>query len=95
MDKLLIDEHISLNSTFSEALEAMRGYKCWSVSTLISYQKDVMHFEEYLCEMNMKCSLQNGKLHLIQKWIKKQRDEEVAYTTIKRRIASLSSIFSF
>ncbi|MGG3493128.1 hypothetical protein ABES19_25400, partial [Brevibacillus choshinensis] len=65
LDTFLIDEHISLHSTFSEALEAMRGYKCWSESTLMSYRKDVMHFEEYLCEMNLKCSLQNGKLHLI------------------------------
>ncbi|KMZ40804.1 hypothetical protein AC624_06740 [Bacillus sp. FJAT-27238] len=53
-----------------------------------------MHFEEFLYKLDLNCILQNGKLHLIQKWIKQQREDGVAYS-IKRRIASLSSIFSF
>lgn len=95
VDPFLIDEQISSNSTISEALEAMQEYKCWSESAITSYRKDVMHFEEFLCEINMNCSLLNGKIHLIQKWIEKQHEEDVAYSTIKRRIAPLSSIFSF
>ncbi|WP_170207331.1 site-specific integrase [Brevibacillus formosus] len=57
-------------------------------ATITSYRKDVMHFEEFLCEISMNCSLLNGKIHLIQKWIKKQHKEDVAYSTIKRRITS-------
>lgn len=91
----VIEEQIGLQSTISEALEAMREYKCWSDSTFSSYCKDVIHFEEFLSQMKLDPVLQNGKLHFIQKWIKAQREEGVASTTIKRRIASLSSIFSF
>ncbi|SFK90890.1 tyrosine-type recombinase/integrase [Brevibacillus centrosporus] len=90
-----IEEHIHRKSTISEALEAMSDYKCWSNSTLSSYRIDVMHFEHFLNDMEMDGFLENGRLHFVQKWIKYQRDEGVSNSTIRRRIASLSSIYSF
>jgi site-specific recombinase XerD len=90
-----IEDKITPLSTIHTSLQAMKEYKCWSDSTYMCYRKDVSHFEDFLYEMNLDPILQNGKLHIIQKWIKHQREEGISATTIKRRIASLSSIFSF
>ncbi|MGC5328180.1 tyrosine-type recombinase/integrase [Brevibacillus sp. SYSU BS000544] len=93
--KISIEEKINLKSTIAEALEAMKDYKNWSNSTFICYQNDVLLYEDFLHENRIEPILENGKLHLIQRWIKNQRDRGVSSTTIKRRIASLSSVFSF
>ncbi|UED72182.1 tyrosine-type recombinase/integrase [Brevibacillus sp. DP1.3A] len=93
--KTSIEERIFLGSTITEALEGMRDYKNWSETTFICYQNDVIQFEEFLSDCNLDPNLENCKLHHIQRWIKSLRDNGVASSTIKRRIASLSSIFSF
>ncbi|MET3289323.1 UNVERIFIED_CONTAM: site-specific recombinase XerD [Brevibacillus sp. OAP136] len=90
-----IEEQITSQSSIREALEAMTDYKCWSESTLAGYRNDVSHFEAFLYDLQHEPLLSNGKLHLIQKWIKQQREQGVSRTTIKRRTASLSSVFSF
>lgn len=95
VEKSSIEELISQTSTILEAFEGMKDYKNWTDSTLMSYRNDVIHFEEFLCDLKLDPTLHNGKLHIVQRWIKKQQDEGTAFATIKRRIASLSSIYSF
>ncbi|WGV57395.1 site-specific integrase [Brevibacillus brevis] len=73
----------------------MSMYKTWTESTIMSYKKDVENFEEYLIKLDIEPIISNGKLHVIQKWVKDLKEAGVAFTTIKRRLASLSSIVEF
>lgn len=91
-----IEQLITTKSTLIEALETMKEYKYWSDSTLSSYQHDVQEFENFLCDIGLNPFLENGRLDYVQKWIKKQKEEErISVSTIKRRIAALSSLYSF
>lgn len=88
-----IEQLITTKSTLIEALETMKEYKFWSDSTLSSYQHDVQEFENFLCDIGLNPYLENGRLDYVQKWIKKE-EERVSVSTIKRRIAALSSLYS-
>lgn len=88
-------ETISKSSSFQDSLAVMSMYKTWTESTIMSYKKDVENFEEYLIKLDIEPIISNGKLHVIQKWVKDLKEAGVAFTTIKRRLASLSSIVEF
>jgi site-specific recombinase XerD len=73
----------------------MKEFRAWSESTFQSYKKDVQAYEHYIWDAGLEPLLENARLHIIQKWIKMQLDNQVAIATVRRRIASLSSIYSF
>jgi integrase/recombinase XerD len=77
------------------ALGEMREYRTWSENTYQSYVKDSDSFEDFSLEEGFEPLLGNTSLHHVNKWIKYSKENGVAYATIKRRIASLSSVFNF
>ncbi|GAB3805056.1 tyrosine-type recombinase/integrase [Virgibacillus kimchii] len=91
-----ITEKIKKESThITEALEEMTIHQDWSNSTIESYRNDVKKFEAYLMEMNIEPTLENGEsLNFVTGWKKQQRENGVSNNTIRRRMASLASIFS-
>lgn len=70
-------------------------YRYWAESTRSCYKADVRAFEEFMFDNNLDVNLGNVRIHIVQKWINHQRNKEVSIGTIKRRVASLSSIFEF
>ncbi|QGM30143.1 tyrosine-type recombinase/integrase [Bacillus sp. N3536] len=83
------------SSSIRESLYVMKPFRNWSESTFQSYLCDVNAYERYCLKHKIEPTLDQTKLHLIQKWIREQGEEKVSYATIKRRIASLSSITEF
>ncbi|ALC85577.1 hypothetical protein AM499_06890 [Bacillus sp. FJAT-22090] len=82
-------------SLFRESLHLMKPFRNWSETTFQSYLNDVHAYEKYCLNQKIEPTLGQTKLHFIQKWIKDQGEEKISYATIKRRIASLSSITEF
>ena len=92
--KTITDEiFIHPSSLIRDSLNWMKPYRNWSESTFNSYLNDVKAFEKYCISQKIEPKLNQIKLHFIQKWIKDQINENISFSTIKRRIASLSSIF--
>lgn len=91
-----ITECVNVDTHLSDALRHMAEYRYWSGTTLGNYVNDVTKFEEFLMSYGVDPSLQNGEhVHFVDKWIKDQKEAGVAYKTICRRIASLSSMYTF
>ncbi|MFT4416027.1 tyrosine-type recombinase/integrase [Fredinandcohnia humi] len=86
---------ISNQSSIMESLQAMKEYRQWTESTFYSYLKDVEVLEKFSDEHHLNLNLGNVRLHIVQKWIKWQQFNNAASSTIKRRMACLSSIFDF
>jgi integrase len=79
-----------------EALNEMKGHRYWSETTWEAYNNDVKLFEEYLMENQNDPFLKNGEnIEIVNKWIQEHKQQGVATSTIERRIAALSSIYSF
>ncbi len=95
IDHIQIENEITPSDFISTALCAMLKYRYWSNTTIESYKKDVNVYETFMIKHNEEPSLSNAKLHLVQKWITDQKNEGIAVATIQRRLAALSSIFSF
>lgn len=92
----LNEEIITSQSHILNALYYVKEHRYWTDTTFQSYIQDVKKFENFLMDDNKEPLLGNGeKLYLVHKWIKKQMEEGVAYKTISRRVASLSSIYHF
>src|SRR5690554_6809138 len=90
-----IEKRASPNWTLRIALEEMQPYRHWSDSTYKSYLRDVDQFEDFSLEEGFEPTLENIYLHHVNKWIKRSYEQGVAYTTIKRRLASLAGLFKF
>ncbi|MBA9028588.1 tyrosine-type recombinase/integrase [Peribacillus huizhouensis] len=91
-----IDDSVNSNTTLSQALLFMKEHRYWSETTFDSYQYDVKLFEAYLTSQGLKNTLENGQhLSIVNRWIVQQKENDVAYKTIMRRIAALSSLFAF
>lgn len=88
-------EDISEKSLLTDALVILKDYRRWSNGTYRSYLNDIRAYEEFIFEIHEEPTLGSSKLHLIDKWIKQQTEEEVANSTIRRRIAALSSLYEF
>jgi integrase len=90
------EEVISNNSTLSQALFWLKEHRYWSDTTFESYYRDIKLFEIYLKNQGLNPTLVSGeKMNIVNKWIIEQKDDEVAYKTITRRVATLSSLYSF
>lgn len=87
---------INSKTTLSQALLFMKEHRYWSETTFDSYQFDVKLFEAYLVNQGLEPTLENGQhLSLVNKWIVQQKENGVAYKTTMRRVAALSSLYSF
>ncbi|USK30817.1 site-specific integrase [Bacillus sp. CMF21] len=93
----MIEDQIQRDSTtILEALQNMKDHRYWSDTTWESYKNDVKSFGNFLMDNGYDPLLVNGeKLHLVNQWIVEQKKSEVAYKTTTRRIAALSSVYSF
>ncbi|MDZ5472674.1 tyrosine-type recombinase/integrase [Bacillus sp. 31A1R] len=81
--------------TIRIALEEMREYRSWEDNTYSAYVRDIDNFEDFCFEEGFEPLLKNISLHHVDKWIKNSTNEGVAYSTIKRRVASLTGLFGF
>lgn len=90
-----IEESITDQNLVSEALHAMREYRSWAPSTFNSYRTDCEMYENFMYDNSLIPNLENAKLHLVNKWIKTMQAQQVTPATIQRRLAGLSSIYSF
>lgn len=91
-----IEELVNSETTLSHALLFMREHRYWSETTFDSYQYDVKLFETYLVQQELAPTLDSGQhLSLVHKWIVHQKENDVAYKTIMRRVAALSSLYTF
>ncbi|MGJ9385587.1 tyrosine-type recombinase/integrase [Salipaludibacillus sp. CF4.18] len=95
-ESIQVEDQITPNSLLSHALLWMKEYRYWSNTTFDSYYHDLKLFENYLETQQLKPVLKSGeRLNIVNKWIILQKDNNVAYKTITRRIATLSSLYSF
>jgi site-specific recombinase XerD len=79
-----------------EAFSYIQEYRQWSKSTLQCYQKDIEAYERYLYSVNKIATLGSATLSVVQRWLKHQKDEEkIASSTIRRRLAALSTVYEF
>ncbi|MEW4264505.1 site-specific integrase [Priestia megaterium] len=91
-----IEELVNSQTTLSQALLFMKEHRYWSETTFDSYQYDVKLFETYLIRQELEPTLDSGQhLSLVNKWIVHQKENGVAYKTIMRRVAALSSLYTF
>ncbi|OKL36680.1 tyrosine-type recombinase/integrase [Domibacillus mangrovi] len=91
-----IEDIINGRTVLSQALLFMKEHRYWSSSTFDSYQYDVKLFEAYLITQGLEPNLESGQhLTLVHKWIVEQTNAGVAYKTIMRRVAALSSLYAF
>ncbi|WP_028391041.1 site-specific integrase [Bacillus cihuensis] len=74
----------------------MKEHRYWSETTFDSYKYDVKLFETFLTSQGLESTLENGQhLSLVNRWIVQQKENIVAYKTIMRRVAALSSLYAF
>ncbi|MFB4164237.1 tyrosine-type recombinase/integrase [Alteribacillus sp. JSM 102045] len=91
-----IQECVSEETDIIDALHLMKDYRYWAKNTIDGYVTDVKAFEEFLMDMELDATLENGaNLEVVNRWIKQQKENGAVYKTITRRIASLSTIYSF
>jgi site-specific recombinase XerD len=90
-----IEESITDQKLVSEALQAMREYRSWAPSTYNSYRTDCEMYENFMYDNSQTPKLENAKLHLVNKWMMTMKDQQITPATIQRRLAALSSIYSF
>ncbi|SFE91608.1 Site-specific recombinase XerD [Bacillus sp. OV194] len=91
-DELIIPS----STTIAEALSVLKEHRYWSDSTYKSYLSDIKLFEEFLMENGYDPTVENGeRLSVVNRWILHQKERHVAYKTISRRVAALSSIYAF
>ncbi|CAH0168775.1 site-specific integrase [Peribacillus sp. Bi134] len=91
-----LEDIANSKTTLSQALLFMKEHRYWSETTFDSYQFDVKLFEKYLVGQGLEPTLENGQhLSLVNKWIVQQKENDVAYKTTMRRVAALSSLYSF
>lgn len=90
-----LEQIITSSSNIDEAFSEMKQYRDWSASTLNSYSLDERAFTQFCMDIGVEPIISNAKLHIVLKWIKAQKKEQLSIATIRRRIASLSSIFEF
>jgi site-specific recombinase XerD len=91
-----LEDLVNMETTISDSLIHMKEHRYWAQSTFESYKNDVKTFEEFLMDNNLDPVLKNGeRLAIVNQWIKHQKENGVAFKTISRRIASLSSIYGF
>lgn len=95
LEKVTIEEKVDASDDVQSAFLEMKHYRNWSPSTFNSYMLDVQHYEDFLYEKEEEITLENAKMHLIQLWINQQNKDFTPVSTIRRRIAALSSIYSF
>jgi integrase/recombinase XerD len=83
--------------TLQVALEEMKPYRAsWSPNTYKAYERDVERFEDFSLEEGFEPTLEGTKLHHVQKYINRARENtKESYNSVKRLLASLSSVFSF
>jgi integrase/recombinase XerD len=93
-NELSIEDRAFPSWTVKVALEEMKTYRTWSEKTYEAYRRDALRFEEFSLEEGFEPTLEKIKLHHVQKYINRVQNDE-AYNTTKRIIASLSSVFSF
>ncbi|MDM5338515.1 tyrosine-type recombinase/integrase [Fictibacillus enclensis] len=87
---------IPTSTTIIEALIVLKEHRYWSDSTYQSYMSDIKGFEEFLMGNGYDPTVENGeRLSVVNRWILQQRENGVAYKTIARRVAALSSIYAF
>jgi integrase len=94
MTKQSIEDRALPTWTTRMALEEMNEYRTWSPNTYKAYLRDVDRFEDFSLKEGFEPTLGKVKLHHVHKYIKQAQDDE-AYNSTKRVIASLSSVFSF
>ncbi|MCM3584222.1 tyrosine-type recombinase/integrase [Mesobacillus maritimus] len=91
-----IKDRINGTSSIRSAYETMEGARSWSENTLSSYGKNISILEDFMVENNIEPIIENIDFELVQQWVKflreKKRDKP---KTIKQRVATMSSIFSF
>ncbi len=90
-----IEQRAQPSWTLGIALEEMKEYRPWEDNTYKGYQRDVDAFEEFSLHEGFEPTLEKTFLHHVNKWIIKSYETNVSFNTIKRRVASLSSLFSF
>ena len=91
-----LEDLVNIKTTLSQALLFMKEHRYWSEKTFDSYQYDVKLFEKHLIDQGLEPSLDNGQhFSLVNRWIVKQKENDVAYKTTMRRVAALSSLYSF
>lgn len=90
-----IETIITKKTSIQDALTEMFNFRYWSNSTKDAYLNDVKNFELFCHQENLQAKLGSINLHHVQKWITYMTEENTSTGTIKRRLASLSSIFSF
>ncbi|MED4018704.1 site-specific integrase [Sutcliffiella cohnii] len=88
-----IEESITGSTLVVDGLHAMREYKNWSENTYEAYLKDVQHYSEFCYSIQKEPILSTARLHIVDKWIKEQKEADVSVSTIQRRVACLSSIY--
>lgn len=91
----MIEHKINEQNLVSEALHAMREYRSWSNSTYNCYCTDCELYENFMYDNGVTPKLENSKMHIVSKWVIQMQADKVSSATIQRRLASLSSIYSF
>ncbi|MBA9028578.1 tyrosine-type recombinase/integrase [Peribacillus huizhouensis] len=91
-----IESLVNSETSLSQALLFMKEHRYWSETTFDSYKYDVKLFETFLTSQGLESTLENGQhLSLVNRWIVQQKENIVAYKTIMRRVAALSSLYAF
>ncbi len=91
-----IKDRINGKSTVRAAFETMKDTRSWAKNTLSTYNNNVSVLEDFMLENNIEPIIENIDFELVHQWIKHLREKKHEKSkTIKNRIATLSSIFSF
>ncbi|MGE8205828.1 tyrosine-type recombinase/integrase [Heyndrickxia sp. NPDC080065] len=91
-----IKDRINGKSTIRAAYETMQGTRSWSKNTLSSYNNNISILEDFMLENKIDPIIENIDFEFVVQWIKYLREKKHDKSkTIKNRIATMSSIFSF
>lgn len=90
-----IEDLIYPSTLVKDSLHEMMKYRDWTVSTIESYLQDVQYYSSFCYSINEEPILSTARLHLVNQWTKKKKEDGVAVSTMVRRLASLSFIYKF
>ncbi len=84
-----------MEKTLNTFLNYLRFQKNYSEHTLISYANDLNGFGTFLKTQLEVSSWEEVNHHLVRSWVIQMLDDEVARTTIKRKVSALRSFYRF
>ena len=81
-----------LIESFLNYLKLERNY---SDKTILSYGKDLEQFEKFLKKLDEKIKLETVDADLIRSWVINLMDEEMAASSVNRKLSSLRSFYRY